>query len=125
MNTRVGNRRPVDKILQTVSNRTAVLLLREVFRGETRFDQLRKRAGVTAGVASERLRELVAAGVLEKRPYREAGQRTRHEYVLTSEGYGLIPAVLGLFQWCAAHASAGHDVDESDPLATGTDRSLS
>jgi hypothetical protein len=50
-----------------------------------------------------RLRELVAAGVLEKQPYREPGQRTRSEYVHTSAGHDLMPVVLGLLQWGAAH----------------------
>jgi hypothetical protein len=50
-------------------------------------------------VAAARLKQLVEIGVLEKRPYREPGKRTRHEYVLTPMGRDLLPAVLALMQW--------------------------
>ncbi len=134
--TPLGDRCPIDRTLKMIGNRTALLLLREAFYGATRFDQLWKRVGATEAVVAQRLRELVAAGVLEKQPYREPGQRTRSEYVLTSAGHDLMPVVLGLLQWGAGHTpgggaamthdgcgaevravvrcAAGHDVDESD-----------
>jgi DNA-binding HxlR family transcriptional regulator len=139
----LGDRCPMDRTLQVVGSRTALLLLREAFYGATRFDQLWKRVGVTEASAAQRLRELVTAGVLEKQPYREPGQRTRFEYVLTPAGHELMPVVLGLLQWGAAHApeggaapsmthddcgaevravvrcTAGHDVDESAVLIAG------
>jgi len=137
---------PMDRTLKMIGNRTALLLLREAFYGVTRFERLCKRVGVTEAVAAQRLRELVTAGVLEKQPYREPGQRTRAEYVLTPAGHDLIPVVLGLLQWGAAHASdgdgvvmthagcgaevrtvvrcaAGHDVDESDVVVASGDSS--
>ena len=60
----LGDRCPVDRTLQLIGNRTALLLLREVFYGASRFDALVKRVGVTEAVASQRLRELVDVGVL-------------------------------------------------------------
>jgi DNA-binding HxlR family transcriptional regulator len=139
----LGDLCPIDRTLQLVGNRTALLLLREAFYGTTRFDQLWKRVGVTEAVAAQRLRELVEAGVLEKRPYREPGQRTRFEYALTPAGHDLMPVILGLLQWGAAHTpgggvaamthqgcgaavravvrcAAGHDVDESEVLIAAT-----
>jgi DNA-binding HxlR family transcriptional regulator len=133
----LGDRCPIDRTLRVIGNRTALLLLREAFYGATRFDQLWRRVGVTEAVAAQRLRELVTAGVLEKQPYREPGQRTRCEYVLSPAGHDLMPVVLGLLQWGAAHSpkgggvvmthdgcgaqvrtvvhcAAGHDVDETD-----------
>lgn len=134
----LGDWCPMERTLKLVGNRPALLLLREAFYGVTRFDQLWRRVGVTEAVAAQRLRELVAAGVLEKQPYREPGQRTRFEYVLTSAGHDLMPVVLGLLQWGATHVpqgdarvrmshagcgaevraavrcAAGHDVDEAD-----------
>src|SRR5687767_6085062 len=99
----LGDRCPVDRTLQLVGNRTALLLLREVFYGTSRFDSLVKRVGVTEAVAAQRLRELVDVGVLAKEPYREPGQRTRHAYVLTEAGHDLLPVVLALLEWGAAH----------------------
>src|SRR3954447_10060649 len=106
----LGDWCPMDRTLHAIGNRTALLLLREAFYGATRFDQLWQRVGVTEAAAAQRLRELVSVGVLEKQPYREPGQRTRTEYVLTAAGHDLIPVVLGLLQWGAAHASDGEGV---------------
>ncbi|GAA4691677.1 helix-turn-helix domain-containing protein [Nocardioides conyzicola] len=128
--------------MQVVGNRSAVLLVREVFYGSTRFDSLVARVGVTEAVAARWLKELVEAGVLAKVPYREPGQRTRHEYTLTEAGHALMPVVLGLLEWGAAWAgtgggpevshlgcgepvhvavrcAAGHDVAEDEVVVTG------
>lgn len=80
-----------------------MLLMRESFYGTTRFDDFAARVGVTEAVAAKRLRELVDAGLLAREPYREPGQRTRHEYVLTESGRDLMPAVLALGQWARKH----------------------
>src|SRR4051794_7682785 len=99
----LGDWCPMDRTLHAIGNRTALLLLREAFYGTTRFDQLWRRVGVAEATAAQRLRELVAAGVLEKQPYREPGQRTRYEYLLTPAGHDLMPVLLGLLQWGTAH----------------------
>lgn len=87
------------KALDVVSTRTAFLLLREAFYGTTRFDDFAARAGASEPVTAARLRELVAAGLLEKEPYKEPGQRTRHRYRLTEKGRELLPAFVALMQW--------------------------
>lgn len=102
--TPLGDRCAIDRTMQLLGNRTAMLLLREAFHGVTRFDRLHKRVGVTEAVAAQRLKELVAAGVLAKEPYREPGQRTRYEYVLTEAGHALLPIVMGLFEWGGRYA---------------------
>lgn len=103
----LGDRCPIDRTMQTIGSRTTVLLLREVFYGANRFDELVRRVGVTEAVASQRLRELVEAGILTKQPYREPGQRTRHEYVLTPAGHELLPVLLALGRWGARHLPGG------------------
>lgn len=134
---------PIDRAMGLLGNRTSMLLLREVFYGARRFEQLVRRVGVTDAVAAQRLRELVAAGVLAKQPYREPGQRTRQEYVLTESGAALAPILAGLLEWGRTHlpddrshvalshaecgapvhvalrCDAGHDVPESEVVVTG------
>ena len=100
----LGDLCPVDRTVQLIDNRTSLLLLREVFYGASRFDSLVKRVGVTEAVAAQRLRQLVDIGVLAKEPYREPGQRTRHAYVLTEAGHDLLPVIMALLQWGAAHS---------------------
>jgi len=102
-NVPLGDACPVDRTLQLIGNRTALLLLREVFYGASRFEVLVKRVGVTEAVAAQRLRQLVDVGVLSKEPYQEPGQRTRYAYVLTDSGHDLLPVVLALLQWGTAH----------------------
>lgn len=94
---------PIERTFKVVGTRSAMLLLREAAYGTTRFDDFVRRAGLTETVASSRLRELVDAGLLTKEPYREPGQRTRHEYLLTASGADLVPTLVALATWGAEH----------------------
>ncbi len=87
------------KAVDIVGTRSAFLLLREAFYGTTRFDDFARRVGISEPVASARLRELVADGLLVREPYQEEGQRTRMEYRLTEKGADLFPALTALMQW--------------------------
>lgn len=137
-----GDHCPIDRAMQIVGTRSAMLLMREAAYGTTRFDDFAARVGVSDAIASSRLRELVDAGLFERRPYREPGQRTRHEYVLTESGADLVPVVLALAEWGGKHAparwspsfthagcdaevtvsvrcTAGHDITTDDVVVTG------
>lgn len=74
-----------------------LLVLREIARGHVRFDQLAQELGLSRKVLSERLATLTENQVLERRPYQE--RPTRHEYVLTERGRGLIPVLVSLQDW--------------------------
>jgi DNA-binding HxlR family transcriptional regulator len=98
-----GDRCPIDRAMQAIGTRSAILLMREAFYGTGRFDDFVTMSGLTEAVTAQRLRELVDAGLLAKQPYREPGQRTRYAYVLTDSGRDLMPAVFALGQWAASH----------------------
>jgi DNA-binding HxlR family transcriptional regulator len=85
--------------LDVVSTRSAFLILREAFYGTTRFDDFAERAGISEPVAAARLRELVDHGLLEREPYRQPGQRTRHRYRLMHKGADLFPVLVALMRW--------------------------
>jgi DNA-binding HxlR family transcriptional regulator len=85
--------------LDVVSTRSAFLLLREAFYGTTRFEDFAARGGISEASAAARLHELVDHGLLEREPYQEPGQRTRHGYRLTAMGADLLPALVALMQW--------------------------
>ncbi|MFF0745963.1 winged helix-turn-helix transcriptional regulator [Streptomyces sp. NPDC004111] len=74
-----------------------LLVLREIARGHVRFDGLAHELGLSRKVLSERLATLTEHQVLERRPYQE--RPTRHEYVLTERGRGLIPVLVSLQDW--------------------------
>ncbi|HUQ00422.1 MAG TPA: helix-turn-helix domain-containing protein [Aeromicrobium sp.] len=89
----------MERALELIGTRSAMVLLREVFYGGTRFDELVSRSGLSEAVAAGRLKELVAYGLLARRPYQEPGARTRHEYVLTDLGSRLFPVLVSLMEW--------------------------
>lgn len=90
---------PMERALQLIGTHSAMVLLREAFFGGRRFDDLARRAGVTEQIAAKRLRHLVDAGLLDKQPYQQAGQRTRYEYVLTERGRSLFPVLISLIEF--------------------------
>jgi DNA-binding HxlR family transcriptional regulator len=94
---------PISRALAIVGNRSVMLIMREAYYGTTRFDDFAKRVGIAESMAASRLRDLVDAGLLDRRPYQEPGQRTRYEYVLTEAGTDLLPVVLGLGRWGEKH----------------------
>ena len=102
----VGRYCPIERVLGTVGNRSSMVLLREAMYGATRFEELAARSGLTETTTARKLRDLVTAGLLVKRPYREPGQRRRDEYVLTDAGTDLMPALMALLQWGNAHDTA-------------------
>ena len=90
---------PVEHTMALVGTKSGMLIMREAYYGTTRFDDFARRVGITKAATSTRLAELVDAGLLEKRPYREPGQRSRDEYVLTASGTAFMPVVWAMFEW--------------------------
>lgn len=90
---------PVQRTLALVGEKWSLLIVREAINGVRRFDDFRDHLGVSEAVLSDRLRKLVAAGILMTQPYRSTGARTRHEYRLTDKGWELWPVVVALMQW--------------------------
>lgn len=73
------------------------LLIRDVYIGINRFDDLQRDLGISRKVLAERLRHLVAAGMLERRLYSE--RPPRHEYVLTRMGSEFVDVLMAMVAW--------------------------
>jgi DNA-binding HxlR family transcriptional regulator len=93
----------VQRALQVVGDRWSFVVLREVFNGIRRFDDMRQRTAIPRQVLSDRLNRLVDEGILRRHPYREEGQRARHEYRLTQKGFDLYPILVALNTWGSDH----------------------
>ncbi|MGA8329195.1 MAG: helix-turn-helix domain-containing protein [Mycobacterium sp.] len=90
---------PIERALKDIGTNSALLLLREVFYGARRFEDLARLADITEQMAAIRLKQLVEAGILTKQPYKTPGQRTRYEYVLTGRGRELFPLMVSLIEF--------------------------
>jgi DNA-binding HxlR family transcriptional regulator len=89
----------ISMTMDTIGTRSSILILREALYGTTRFnDFVRLTEGTEPNVAA-RLKDLTELGLLSKRPYRDDGQRTRFEYLLTEKGRDMLPALFALLQW--------------------------
>jgi len=93
----------IARSLEVVGERWSLLVVREVSLGVRRFGDIRAATGAPPAVLADRLRTLVALGVLETRPYREPGARTRSEYRLTDAGRELFPVLSALRDWGDRH----------------------
>lgn len=89
----------IARTLDIVGTRSAMLIMREASMGTRRFDDFARRVGIGEPAAAARLKELTAAGLLERTPYQVPGQRTRYEYQLTHKGRDLLPVIAALRQW--------------------------
>lgn len=120
---------PIEKAMGAIGTKSAMLIMREAYYGTTRFDDFARRVGITQAAAAARLAELVDLGLLTRRPYREPGQRTRDEYILTEAGIDFMPVVWALAEWGRrhlapsplrlTHVSCGADVSVEIRCATG------
>jgi DNA-binding HxlR family transcriptional regulator len=87
-----------------VGDSWTVLVLRDLFNGIRRFDDLATHLGIARNVLTRRLAALVSEGIVVKVPYREPGSRERHEYRLTEAGRDLRLAMLA---WGDVHRADG------------------
>jgi DNA-binding HxlR family transcriptional regulator len=94
----------VARALEVVGERWTILILRDVFLGLRRFDEIRADLGIARNVLSSRLDKLVDEGVLERRRYQE--RPPRDEYRLTEKGLDLWPVIVSLMNWGDEYAPA-------------------
>lgn len=101
----------IARTLELVGDRWSLLLLRDLFNGVHRFDDLRGHVGVSRDVLTKRLAGLVDAGLVERRAYRVEGERGRASYHLTGAGKDLQPVLVALMAWGDRHLAG----DEAPP----------
>ena len=73
------------------------LVLRDVWVGINRFDDIQRDLGIARNVLRDRLSRLVDEGLLERRPYQERPPRS--EYRLTQKGRDLWPVLHALLRY--------------------------
>ncbi|MGW7413901.1 winged helix-turn-helix transcriptional regulator [Streptomyces sp. NPDC054863] len=94
---------PVARTLDLVGDRWSLLVVRDAMDGARSFTEFQRRTGIARNILTDRLRKLIAHGLLAQRT---APSGRRQEYVLTDAGRALFPVVLTLRQWGERHAFA-------------------
>ena len=115
---------PIAQTLALVGERWTILIIREMFMGSRRFDELQMYTDISPRLLSLRLKSLEKHELISRRPYEE--HPARYEYRLTQKGLDLFPLVLSLKafgdKWASnrpdnqaamdvVHNSCGHATD--------------
>jgi DNA-binding HxlR family transcriptional regulator len=98
---------PIGAALEVVGERWALLVVREIALGSTRFGDIVGGTGAPRDRVAARLKSLEHAGVLTRVRYQSAPPR--HDYRLTESGLALVPVLDALLTWGLDHAVATDD----------------
>lgn len=98
---------PIQFVLDLISSKWSVLILRELLLGNRRTHELQEALpGISRKVLTQRLRELEAYDLVERRVYPEVPPHV--EYALTPKGRELEPVMQSLYavghKWLAEEA---------------------
>ncbi len=85
--------------VDTVGDRWTALLIGALLFGLHRYDDINAALGIATNILADRLRRLLAAGVIEQRLYQE--RPPRHEYHLTAKGRDFFGFTVALQDWGA------------------------
>ena len=98
-----GQNCSIARALEVVGERWTLLIVRDVFLGLRKFDEIQESLGIARNVLTDRLNRLVEQEILERVRYRERPER--FEYRLTERGRELDIALTALRQWGDKHLS--------------------
>jgi DNA-binding HxlR family transcriptional regulator len=104
---------PVAMAAEVLCTRWTVLVLREMYAGSTRFNELRRGVPLMSPtLLSKRLKDLENFGVIERVTIGESGAC---EYRLTAAGQDLRPIVMGLGVWGQRWVETQSSLKNLDP----------
>jgi DNA-binding HxlR family transcriptional regulator len=87
----------IARTVAVLGERWTMVILREAFQGERRFEDIQRGLSIARNILADRLQMLVSEGILERRLYQD--RPPRHEYRLTEKGRDLYPVLIALMQW--------------------------
>lgn len=92
-----GMRCSIAGALESIGDRWALLVIRDLSFGISRYDDLRSSTGIPAATLASRLKHLTASGIIERVRYQE--RPPRDEYRLTRKGRDLWKVSVALREW--------------------------
>ncbi|MEM5299597.1 helix-turn-helix domain-containing protein [Burkholderia sp. JPY481] len=88
---------PVARSTEVVGDKWTTLVLREMYMGATRFEEIQIQTEATPQMLATRLKSLEADGMIERQPYQK--RPVRYEYHLTQKGRAFYPVIQALRTW--------------------------
>lgn len=108
---------PIARGLEHVGEWWSMLILRDAFRGLTRFDAFSESLGIAPNMLTRRLAALVDAGLLARQRYHN--RPPRDEYVLTDRGRDFRPVLLAMLAFGNKHFPPDDRTVRIVDIATG------
>ena len=94
----------IARAVGVIGPRWTPLIVRDLFAGMSKFEDLRRDLGIASNILAARLEDLEREGFVERRQYQSSP--TRYEYVLTEKGRDLYPLLATLLafgdKWLSA-----------------------
>jgi DNA-binding HxlR family transcriptional regulator len=87
----------LSRSLEKIGDWWTLLIVRDLYLGVNRFDDLVTNLGISRNLLASRLVHLTEAGIVERSCYQQRPQR--YEYRLTAAGNELIPVLMALTAW--------------------------
>jgi DNA-binding HxlR family transcriptional regulator len=87
----------IAQTLEIVGEWWSLLIVRDAFRGITRFDDFQARLGISRNILTNRLEHLIECDVLVRERYQE--HPARYEYKLTERGRDLWLVLAAMREW--------------------------
>jgi len=88
---------PIARATDLIGDWWTLILLRNAFFGQRRFDEFQKSLGVSRAILARRLERLVTEGLMAKVSYSE--RPPRYEYELTEKGRAFWDVLAAMWRW--------------------------
>jgi DNA-binding HxlR family transcriptional regulator len=118
-----GMRCSIAGALELIGDRWALLVIRDLYLGLRRYDDLRASTGIPPATLAARLKHLVASGIVERVSYQE--RPPRDEYRLTEKGRDLWKVSFALREWGDRWDASGFGAPPVQTFDRETGRPLS
>ena len=107
---------PIARALEVIGDAWTLLIVRDLYFGMSRFDEMLQNTGIARNILAARLHKLEEDGILDKSDDPKDGRRKI--YRLTSKGKDLWLVLVALMQW-----GDRWEAPESGPIAELFERS--
>lgn len=87
----------IARSLEVMGDWWTPLIVRDLYVGVRRFDELTTDLGISRNLLASRLASLEENGIVERHAYQE--RPPRYEYLLTQPGMELVPVLMALSAW--------------------------